>query len=99
MEAVSPLGQLIEDVRADFYKRHGVPLPYAAIAKRGGNVIGRKRVFTMVSQPIKEMPSAAALEALARGLEVPYSIVLEKALLSAGYTWPTRERDEDRRIG
>ena len=99
MDTVSPLGQLIEDVRAAFLDRYGVHLSYEAIARRGGGAISRKRVHQIATGPIKVVPPEETLRALARGLEVPYSIVLEKALLSAGYTWPTRERDEDRRIG
>lgn len=88
---MSPLGQLIEDVRRDFADTHGVPLSYNAIAKRGGGAIGGKRVHQMVAQPIREMPSAAALQALAKGLSVPYAVVLERALASAGYTMPPVE--------
>jgi len=98
VDAMSPLGQLIEDVRADFEQREGVPLSYAAIARRGGEVMGRKRVFTMVSKPIKDLPAPETLRALAKGLGVPYSIVLEKALLSAGYELP-RSDDQTRKIG
>lgn len=96
---MTPLGELIEDVRAAFLDRHGVQLSYADIARRGGDVVGRKRIQQLAQNEIKDMPRDATLRALAKGLEVPYSVVLEKALVSAGYTWPARERDTDRKIG
>ena len=82
---MSPLGQLIEDVRAAFLDRHGVTLSYDAIAKRGGNVIKGARVHQMATQPIRQLPPNETLVALANGLHVPYSVVLEKAMLSSGY--------------
>ena len=102
MADMTPLGQLIEDVRQAFTDRHGVTLSYDAIAKRGGGVIGGTRVHQLATEPsLPTLPPSRTLEALARGLEVPYRIVLEKALLSAGYSLPTGDTDvtKDRKIG
>lgn len=99
---VSPIGQLIEDVRNAFLDRHGVGLSYDAIAKRGGNVIKGARVHQIAHEPIRALPPFDTLRALAKGLEVPYSVVLEKALISAGYEVPSigaRSDERDRRIG
>lgn len=102
MGDVSPLGQLIEDVRAAFLDRYGVHLSYEAIARRGGGAVSRKRIQQIATGPIKTLPPESTLRALARGLEVPYRIVLEKALEAAGYTPPpldARQDESDRRIG
>lgn len=90
MATMTPLGQLIEEVRTAFYDRHGVILSYDAIAKKGKNVVQGTRIHQMATQPIKALPPFATLKALALGLEVPYRIVLEKALLSAGYELPAQ---------
>lgn len=91
-EEVSPLARLIEEVRAAFFDEHGVSLSYADIARRGG--AGDKNVHRLATREIKDMPSAETLKALAKGLGVPYSVVLEKALLSAGYTRRDRQPPE-----
>lgn len=97
MPDVSPLAQLIEEVRAAFEERHGVHLSYQDIARRGGG-IGRKRVHQMATEPIRALPPESTIRALAKGLEVPYSVVLERALLSAGYELPGQRIDR-RQIG
>ena len=99
MDSVSPLAALIAEVRADFADRHGVHLSYADISRRGGNVIGSKRVHQYATQPIRDLPNVDSLKALAKGLEVPYSVVLERALISAGYTVPSSGSGEARRTG
>jgi hypothetical protein len=99
---MTPLGQLIEDVRNDFFDRHGVVLSYEAIAKKGGLVIGGKRVHQYATEDRMPMlPRARVVAALAKGLEVPYRVVLERALQSAGYVLPEGDTDltSHRRIG
>jgi transcriptional regulator with XRE-family HTH domain len=64
---------------------HGVELTYGDIARRGGKVITRGRVQQLAKDPVKQMPGATTLAALALGLGVPEHLVVEKALASAGY--------------
>lgn len=82
---VTPLGELIALVQADFVDRNGVRLSYGDISRRGGEVVGRTRVQQLATKPLAEMPAAETIEALARGLGVPTSLVLEKCLESTGY--------------
>lgn len=84
---MTPLGDLIQEVRMKFLDKHGVDLSYTAISRRGGEVITRSRVQQLAKDPIREMPSAATLKALALGLglEDNEALVVERALASAGY--------------
>jgi transcriptional regulator with XRE-family HTH domain len=82
---MTPLGDLIEECRRRFVDQHGVELSYSDIANRGGKVITRGRVQQLAKDPIKAMPSAATLQALATGLGVNEALVVERALASTGY--------------
>lgn len=84
---VTPLGELIALVQADFVDRNGVRLSYGDISRRGGEVVGRTRVQQLATKPLAEMPAAETIEALARGLGVPTSLVLEKCLESIVLRW------------
>jgi hypothetical protein len=83
--AMTPLGALIEEARRRFQDQHGVELSYADIARRGGGVITRGRVQQLAKDPIKAVPPAATLRALALGIGEREEVVIEKALASTGY--------------
>jgi hypothetical protein len=86
--SVSPLADLIEECQAVFRNREGVELSYADIANRGGPPLNRSRVQQLARAGFKELPSPDRLRALAKGLGVPDSVVVERALLTAGYSVP-----------
>ncbi len=83
--SVTPLGALILECRHAFRDRHGVELSYADIARRSGGRITRGRVQQLARERIRELPTPEKIQALAVGLGVPVSVVLERALESAGY--------------
>lgn len=85
MAPVTPLGQLIEDVRAAFLAAEGTVLSYDVIAARGGGVITGGRIQQLATGPLNRLPSPETLEALALGLRVPYTTVLDVALASTGH--------------
>lgn len=82
---MTPLAALIREVQRAFTDRHGVELSNGDIAKRSGGRLTRQRVQQLSTRPIPTMPSPATLRALALGLQVPYSVVLQRALASCGY--------------
>lgn len=83
--AMDELGALIEEVKRAFLDRHGVELSNQDIARRSGGVMTRGRVQQLEKTGVKAMPGPDVIMGLARGLEVPASLVLERALLAAGY--------------
>ena len=94
---MTPLGELIAEVQRAFVDAHGVPLTYGDIARRSGGRLTRGRVQQLAKDPIKAMPSPEVIYGLALGLTVPESVVLERALASAGYTGPSRQRRDEAR--
>ncbi len=83
--AMTPLGELIEEAQRRFVDMHGVELSYGDIARRGGKAVTRGRVQQLAKDPIRSMPGPTTLAALALGLGVAEHLVVEKALVSAGY--------------
>lgn len=94
---MTPLGELIGEAQRLFLDTHGVPLTNGDIARRSGGRLNRQRVQQLAKDPIKAMPSPEVIYGLALGLTVPESVVLERALASAGYTGPSRQRRDEAR--
>lgn len=92
--AMTPLGALIEEVQHLFLRDHGVELTYGDVARRSDGRVLRNRVQQLAKDPIKALPSPTTIEGLRRGLGVPYSVVLQRALASAGYDVPDGWRGE-----
>lgn len=86
--SVSPLADLIRESQELFEQTHGVRLSYAAIATRSGGRIVRNWVRQIATRPIKALPGPEVIKGLSLGLGIPESVVLERALASAGYTTP-----------
>ncbi len=71
-----PLGQLTEEVRT--IRR----LSYADIAKLSadadGNEMSRSRIHQLETRPLRDLPDRKTIFALARGLGVPPSVVMDR---------------------
>lgn len=94
MTAVSPVAQLILDVMAEHQRREGYPLTQAMIVKRGG--LKKSRVSQLLNDPIKKLPDAEMLSAVARGLQVSEDRVLKAYLLAIGVNPAGRRAVPDR---
>ncbi len=85
---MTPLGALVVEVQQHFARQHQVELSFGDIARRSGGLVLRTRVHQLVHDPVKRLPSPQTLDGLSRGLGIPYSVVLQRALASAGYQVP-----------
>jgi hypothetical protein len=82
---MTPLGALIVECQGRFQDKHGVELTLGDIIRRSRGALGKSRVQQLRHGEIKAMPTPATIRGLALGLDVPESVVLERALQSAGY--------------
>src|SRR5256885_10488679 len=79
----------IKEAQQLFEETHGTPLTYAAISRRSQGRLTRNWVRQIATRPIKALPGPTVIKGLALGLGVPETVVLQRALASAGYVVPS----------
>lgn len=87
--AVTPIGELIEEVRAAFLDEHGTTLSYADLASRSGGEISRQQMHAYATGDLTRMPPPETIEAMATALRVSKGLVLQRMLESVGYELPS----------
>lgn len=90
---MTPLAALIEECKQLFLDTHGVTLTNGDIARRSGGRLTRQRVQQLAAGEGREMPGPDTIHGLSLGLQVPKSVVLERALAMAGYLEPADAAD------
>ena len=83
--AMSALGELIENQRAITRRSYEA---VAAKARREGYQLGKSWVYDLATKPVEDMPTTSTLRALAVGLGIPLSVVVDAALESCGLRRP-----------
>lgn len=90
---MTPLAALIAECKALFLDTQGVELTNGDIARRSKGRLTRQRVQQLATKPMKGMPDPETIRGLSLGLQVPDSVVLERALRSTGYLNPRNEAE------
>ena len=82
---MTPLAALIAECKQLFLDAHGVELTNGDIARRSGGRLTRQRVQQYATGD-RSMPTPETVKGFSLGLQVPSSVVLQRALETAGYT-------------